>query len=119
MNWLQQKILELSIKHVFHGISKNDIILIRNNGDRDRATINGLEIPRDRMLKYKEEADYLSQSLLWRDICEKSIRYAAQEFGMRRKDGDLPLAQAMILNLDILKKAIKDIQNFNIGKAKK
>jgi len=116
MKWLSDTILKWAMKHLFQGISIDDILLIKKGDRKDTAFMRGLEVPRERMLKLKEECEYFSNSLFWKEICDKNIRYTAQEMGMARKDGDLPLAQGMILDLNVLKKAIQDIQNFNIGK---
>ena len=112
---IQKIMLKFAIKHLFKGISIDDMILIKKGQNKDVAFSRGLIIPKERMLKMKEEAEYISHSFFW-DMCDKNIRYTAQEAGMARKDGDLPLAQGMILDLNIIKKAIKDIQDFNIGK---
>ena len=110
--WLQDKILNLAVKHLVKGISIDDVILF--NREMTKAYSRGLEIPKERLIKLKEEVEYISHSFFWRDICDKNIRYEAQEKAI--SGGDVKSAQTMIFNLDIIKKAIRDIQNFNIGK---
>lgn len=120
MNLFQRKILGWTMKHLFNGISKDDIILIQKGDTHDIASQRGLEIPNERMLQLKKEAEYLENSFFWKEVCDKGIRYTAQEKGMAgaRIDGDLYLAQGMIFDLDIIKQAIKEIQNFKIREIK-
>lgn len=108
MKWLSGK------KNEFQGVHPEDVIVF--NRDKTKAFSRGQEIPKERMIKMKEEAESFKNSFFWRDICDRNVRFTAQEYEMARKDGEFPLGKGMILTLNTIKKAIKDIQDFNIGK---
>lgn len=113
---LRNILFNWQVKYLFKGIRAEDIILF--NRDRSKAFIQGQEVPRERMVQLKEEAERFENSWLWKEVLEKNLRYTAQERGMSRKDKELPMGQAMIVNLDVIKKAIRDIKDFKIGEIK-
>lgn len=108
MKWLSRK------KGGFEGVHPEDVIVFSK--DMTKAFSRGLEIPKERMMKMKEEAEYISNSFFWKNVCDRNTRFTAQEYEMARKDGEFPLGKGMIMTLDTIKKAIKDLKDFNITK---
>lgn len=116
MKWLDQIMLKIAMKYLFRGLNKDDIVLF--NSTKTVAISRGRKIPRERMIKMKQEVEYFLHSFLWNDIFEKNIRYTAQELEMKRKDGEFPLGKGMTLTLNTIKQAMRDIQTFKIDKTK-
>ena len=107
MKWLNGKIK-------FQGVHPDDVIVF--NRSKTKAFSRGQEIPKERMIQMKEEAERISNSFFWRDIIDRNVRFTAQEYEMARKDGEFPLGKGMILTLNTIKKAIKDLRDFEIKK---
>lgn len=107
MKWLFGKIK-------FQPVHPKDVIVF--NKELTKAYSRGELIPKERMIKMKEEVEYITHSFFWRDICDRNVRFTAQEYEMARQDGEFPLGKGAILYLNTINKAIKDIQDFKIVK---
>lgn len=107
MNWLSKQ-------NGFKGVHPEDVIVF--NKEMTKAYSRGEEIPKDRIIQMKQEAEQFKNSFFWKDICDRDVRFTAQEYEMNRQDGEFPLGKGMIMTLNTIKKAIKDIEDFNIMK---
>jgi len=116
MIFIQKQIIKWLTRNLIHGISKEDILEIRpskENPYKKVVSYRGQALTPNQIQDLKTECEEFKETFFWKEVCQRAIRYTAQERGMSgsRVDGDLWLAKGMILDLDIINQIIEDIKS--------
>lgn len=99
---LQKRFINFLTKHLFNGITEEDIIRPKADG----IYLDEKKLDQQEIDALREEADKLKNSFIWKRLMKDRIRFVANRRMYEKGMGieDLIFGKAMLYNLEILGK---------------
>ena len=109
MNWLRRKTINFVVKHLFRGITEEDVLSSDGKGG---IMYKGQTLDKQSKEMIASQASQIDDMFLWR-ILQDEIRYQSykQSFKKSESSEQMIFGKAMIHNLALLDKKIKNLKN--------
>jgi len=107
--WLQRKFINLLTRHLFHGLTSEDILSVKAKGV---IMLKGKPLSKDRVDKIKHDASMFANSSVWKFI-KDSARYQASVMALEKSESkvDTMNAKIMVFLLQEIDSVLKKLSN--------
>ena len=112
MNRLKVKVLNYVVRHLFNGITDDDVLALNKKGE---VYVNNLLLPKENVKGMASGARSLAKMEIWKILNKEMKNIANQKIYITSSSiDDIIFGKAMLYNLEVLNKKIENLSRLDV-----